>query len=43
MARMPTAFRAATACDAKIYALFMVIADETDAAARAKWELCKAG
>jgi pyrimidine oxygenase len=49
----PTAFaptvaklRAATAKtgrDVKAYALFMVIADETDEAARAKWEHYKAG
>ncbi|HQT80220.1 MAG TPA: pyrimidine utilization protein A [Rhodopila sp.] len=38
--------RAATAWtgrNVQAYALFMIIADETDAAARAKWELYKAG
>jgi pyrimidine oxygenase len=44
----PTVERMRTAAEAKnrdvsSYVLFMVIADETDAAARAKWELYKAG
>ena len=34
---------AKTGRDVKTYALFMIIADETDAAARAKWEHYKAG
>ncbi|MFI3308465.1 pyrimidine utilization protein A [Ewingella allii] len=44
----PTAARMKTAADAEqrdvaSYVLFMIIADETDAAARAKWELYKSG
>lgn len=49
----PTAFRSnperlmqateKTGRDVKTYALFMIIADETDAAARAKWDHYKAG
>jgi len=42
VARLVTA-AARTGRDVGAYALFMVIADETDAAARAKWELYKAG
>jgi pyrimidine oxygenase len=37
------AANAATGRDVRAYALFMIIADETDAAARAKWESYKAG
>lgn len=42
VARLVTA-AARTGRDVGAYALFMVIADEIDAAARAKWELYKAG
>jgi pyrimidine oxygenase len=38
-----TAANARTGRDVRAYALFMIIADETDAAARAKWEHYKAG
>ena len=38
-----TAANAKTGRDVRAYALFMVIADETDAAARAKWDHYKAG
>jgi pyrimidine oxygenase len=38
-----TEANAKTGRDVRAYALFMIIADETDAAARAKWEHYKAG
>ena len=38
-----TAANARTGRDVRAYALFMIIADETDAAARAKWEHYKEG